>query len=167
MLAPELVALLVARAATIAVAESLTGGLVGAALTDVPGASAVFRGGITAYATDVKAALLEVDDDLLDSHGPVSAEVAAAMARGARRQLGATYGLATTGVAGPGPEAGQEPGTVFVAIAGPDGERGRRCRFSGDRTMIRKQAVAAALALAADALVEVPPGRRAAAEAGS
>ncbi len=84
-----------------AVAESLTGGLVGAAITEVAGASAAFRGGITAYATDLKGSLLGVDPDLLADQGPVSPEVAAAMAEGVREALSADVGLATTGVAGP------------------------------------------------------------------
>ena len=92
-----------------AAAESLTGGLVAAALTDVPGASNAFRGGVVAYATELKAQLLGVDVAMLKRHGPVYAPVAAAMADGVRQRLGATIGVATTGVAGPGP-AGRPPG---------------------------------------------------------
>ena len=101
--AAELIALLAARRQSIAVAESLTGGLLAAALTDVPGASAVFRGGVVAYATELKAVLLGVDRALLAAQGAVSAEVAGAMATGVRDRLGATVGAATTGVAGPDP----------------------------------------------------------------
>ena len=99
--AAELIALLAARRQSLAVAESLTGGLLAGALTDVPGASAVFRGGVVAYATELKAVLLGVDRGLLEAHGAVSAEVAAAMAEGVRSRLGATVGAATTGVAAP------------------------------------------------------------------
>jgi nicotinamide-nucleotide amidase len=144
----HLVALLVEQQATIAVAESLTGGLLGAAITGVPGVSSVFRGGITPYATDLKASLAEVNPDLLARLGPVSAEVALALAHGARSRLDATFGLATTGVAGPDPQAGENPGTVYVACVGVGAERFRRSSFGGDRTMIRQQAVRAALSLA-------------------
>ena len=135
-----------------AVAESLTGGLLGAAITEVAGASGAFRGGITAYATDLKASLLGVDPDLLAEQGPVCPEVAAAMAEGVRRKLMAGYGLSTTGVAGPTPQGGREPGTVYVAFAGPDAARVHGFFFLGDRRMIRKQAVTSALALALESL---------------
>ena len=99
--AQQVVAELTARRQHVAVAESLTGGLLAAALASVPGASVVFRGAIVAYATDLKASLLGVDQAVLDSRGAVSAETAQAMAEGVRSRLGATFGLATTGVAGP------------------------------------------------------------------
>ena len=100
-LAEQILARLRARGHTVAVAESLTGGLVAAALTDIPGASASFRGGVVTYATELKAALLGVDPVMLARHGAVYAPVAAAMAAGVRQRLGATFGVATTGVAGP------------------------------------------------------------------
>jgi len=103
--------------ATLATAESLTGGLLAATLVDVAGASAVFRGGLVPYATDLKAALVGVDQGLLDRVGPVAAEVAAALAEGARQRCGADWGVATTGVAGPDPQDGHPPGTVFVGVA--------------------------------------------------
>ena len=109
---------------TVAVAESLTGGLVVAALVSVPGASAVVRGGVVAYMSDLKASLLGVDPDLLAREGAVHPEVAAAMARGVRERLGADYGVATTGVAGPDPQDGHPVGEVHVAVVGPDGESG-------------------------------------------
>ncbi len=112
------IAALTARGQTIAVAESLTGGLVAAALTAVPGASAVVRGGVVAYATDLKAELLGVPADLLERYGAVHPEVAAAMAAGVRDRLRAGYGLATTGVAGPDPAEGKPVGTVYIAVAG-------------------------------------------------
>ncbi|CAM5438970.1 CinA family protein OS=Streptomyces alboniger OX=132473 GN=CP975_26545 PE=4 SV=1 [Streptomyces alboniger] len=118
--ASELVRILAARGETLAVAESLTGGLVAAELTGVPGASKVFRGSVTAYATDLKRDVLGVDGALLDERGAVDAEVARQMARGVRAVLGADWGIATTGVAGPDPQDGQAVGTVFVAVAGPE-----------------------------------------------
>ncbi|WP_447040351.1 CinA family protein [Streptomyces sp. DSM 118878] len=117
--ASELVRLLAARGETLAVAESLTGGLVAAELTSVPGASKVFRGSVTAYATDLKRDVLGVDGKLLDERGAVDAEVARQMAHGVRGMLGADWGIATTGVAGPDPQDGQAVGTVFVAVVGP------------------------------------------------
>jgi nicotinamide-nucleotide amidase len=111
--------LLAERSATVAVAESLTGGMIGARLTDMPGSSATFAGGIIAYATDLKAGLLGVPEDLLARHGAVHADVAAAMARGVRDRVGATYGLAVTGVAGPEPQDGHPVGTVHLCVAGP------------------------------------------------
>ena len=124
-LAPELARgvheTLLARGETLAVAESLTGGALGAAITAVPGVSATFRGGVTAYATDVKALLLGVDPDLLARRGAVDPDVALQMAVGVRDRLGATWGLSTTGVAGPDPQDGHLPGEVHVAVAGPSG----------------------------------------------
>jgi nicotinamide-nucleotide amidase len=114
--------LLAERSATVAAAESLTGGLLGARLTDMAGSSATFRGGVVAYATELKAGLLGVPRDLLAAHGAVHADVAAAMARGVRDRLGATYGLAVTGVAGPEPQDGRPVGTVHLSVAGPGSE---------------------------------------------
>jgi nicotinamide-nucleotide amidase len=116
-LAAEVLTLLARAGWTVAVAESLTGGLVAAALTDVPGSSVAFRGGVVAYATELKAELLGVDAGMLAAHGPVYAPVAVAMAEGVRKRLGATVGLATTGVAGPGPQDGQPAGTVHIAVS--------------------------------------------------
>jgi nicotinamide-nucleotide amidase len=144
--------LLLARGQTLAVAESLTGGALGAAITEVPGVSATFRGGVVAYATDLKAALLGVDAGLLGERGPVDGDVAAGMAEGARALLGATYGLATTGVAGPDSQAGHPPGEVHVAVAGPRGARRERLQLTGDRAAVRAATVLQALLLAADAV---------------
>jgi nicotinamide-nucleotide amidase len=113
--------LLAERGATVAVAESLTGGLLGAELTAMPGSSATFAGGVIAYATPLKHALLGVPEDLLAAHGAVHPDVAAAMARGVRERLGASYGLAVTGVAGPEPQDGRPVGTVHVAVADSGG----------------------------------------------
>ncbi len=143
-------ALLLERGATVAVAESLTGGLLGAALTSMPGASATFRGGLLVYATDLKETLGGVPGPLLDAEGPVSAEVGAAMAAGVRDRTGATYGVALTGVAGPDPQEGRAPGTVFVAVAGPAGGQVRSLRLTGSRDEIRSAAVDAALDMVRD-----------------
>jgi PncC family amidohydrolase len=137
--------LLAARGATVAVAESITGGLLGAALTDMPGASRTFRGGVLAYATELKESMLGVPGPLLDAEGAVSAQVAAAMAAGVRDRLDATYGVALTGVAGPDAQDGCSPGTVFLAVAGPDDGQVRELSLSGDRTEIRRAAVQSAL----------------------
>ncbi|MFJ3218746.1 CinA family protein [Kitasatospora sp. NPDC086801] len=136
-----------ARGGTLAVAESLTGGLLAAALVDVPGASATFRGSVTAYATELKASVLGVDEGLLAVYGPVHPVVAGQMAEGVRRLLGATYGIATTGVAGPDPQDGQPVGTVHLAVAGPEGTLVSSPRLSGGRARIRHGAVTAALEL--------------------
>ncbi|MFI8404806.1 CinA family protein [Streptomyces sp. NPDC090109] len=119
--AARVLALLAERGQTLAVAESLTGGLVAAELTGVPGASASFRGSVTAYATALKHELLGVDEALLAERGAVDPEVASQMAAGVRARLGADWGIATTGVAGPDPQDGQPVGTVYVAVAGPAG----------------------------------------------
>ena len=145
----EIIGLLVARGQTLAVAESLTGGLVAAALTSVPGSSAAFRGGVVSYATDLKAALLGVPSDLLDRHGAVHPEVASAMAEGAARRLAATFGAATTGVAGPDPADGQPVGTVYIAVSGGPGTKPdvRTLALAGDRRQIRAATVAQLLDL--------------------
>jgi len=148
---PELLRALGERGQTLAVAESLTGGLLAASIVDVAGASAVFRGGFIVYATDLKATLAGVPSSLLAAHGPVHPLVAAALAAGARQRCGADWGLATTGVAGPDPQNGIEPGTVYVAVDGPT-SRVQRLDLTGDRAAIRAATVAAALALLASAL---------------
>jgi nicotinamide-nucleotide amidase len=144
-LAKRVVTVLTERGQTVAVAESLTGGLLAAALVEVPGASAAFRGGIVAYATDLKATLLGVPVTLLDRHGAVHPEVAAAMASGVRTRLNATFGLATTGVAGPDPADGQPVGTVFVAVSSPGAHAPQGLRLDGDRAAIRQQTVVMSL----------------------
>ena len=135
-------------------AESLTGGLVAAALTSVPGASIVLRGGVVAYATDLKAALLGVPAALLARNGPVDPEVAAAMASGVRERLGASYGVSTTGVAGPGPADGKPEGTVFIGVDGPSGAAGSGLQLAGSRQEVREATVRAALSLLVSALLE-------------
>jgi nicotinamide-nucleotide amidase len=162
------------RGQTLAVAESLTGGLLAATIVDVPGASDVFRGGLIVYATDLKVALAGVPPALLAAHGPVHADVAAALAAGARERCAADWGLATTGVAGPNPQSGVPVGTVFLGLAGPAGAKRaagpasglpgaagphgqaevRRLALTGDRAEIRTATVAAALALLRSALAD-------------
>jgi nicotinamide-nucleotide amidase len=150
--AADLVARLRAAGKTVAVAESLTGGLVAAALTDIPGASVVVRGGVLAYATDVKAHVLGVNEVLLAQVGAVDADVAEQMASGVRSLMGATYGLATTGVAGPDRVDGKPVGTVYVAVVGPGSSRVKALSLSGDRGDIRADSVLAALTLLAEEL---------------
>jgi len=146
--AAELLTALERRGWSLAVAESLTGGAVCSALVAVPGASRVLRGGITAYATDLKARLLGVDDVLLDARGAVDPDVAAAMAAGVRERLSADVGLATTGVAGPDAQDGLPPGTVHVAVATPLGVRVESLHLPGGRAAVRAAAVDRAIRLA-------------------
>ncbi|WP_234985693.1 CinA family protein [Demequina sp. NBRC 110051] len=142
------------RAATIACAESLTGGALCARLVDVPGVSDVLRGGVVSYQLAVKSAVLGVPADLLDDPGPVSAQVAAAMATGVRSVCDASLGLSTTGVAGPEPHGGHAPGTVWVGAAWGDDVRTRMVHVDGDRARVRAGAIDAALALALEILEE-------------
>lgn len=140
------VAMLRARGETLAVAESLTGGLLAGRLTDVAGASDVFVGGVTAYATRLKGSLLGVAPDVLAREGAVSPVTAVAMARGVRERLGSSWGLATTGVAGPSEQEGHPVGTVHVALAGPSGAVVTKAlTLPGDRGHVRLLAVVAAL----------------------
>lgn len=143
--AERVIAAALARGVTVCAAESVTGGMVCEALVAVPGASAVVRGGIVAYDEEVKRSALGVGADLLAHDGPVSHSVASAMARGARRALGADYAVATTGVAGPEPHGGQPPGTVVVAVVGPAIDRVATLRIEGDREAVRREATRAAL----------------------
>ncbi|HEY5788408.1 MAG TPA: nicotinamide-nucleotide amidohydrolase family protein [Microlunatus sp.] len=176
-LAADVVRVLRDRDQTLATAESLTGGLVGATLTDVPGASAVYRGGMIVYATELKAELARVSARTLAADGPVAASTAGQLARGAATVCGADWGLATTGVAGPEPQDGHPVGQVFVSVAGPTsngvtagGRRGvvtdtdrwvevRELALTGDRSAIRDQTTRAALLLLLRALgVQHPDG---------
>ena len=140
---------------TLGVAESLTGGDVASALVSVPGASAVFRGGVIAYDSMLKHDLLGVDAAMLASSGAVSAEVAIAMAEGAQQRLGVDLAVATTGVAGPDPDpvSGASPGVVFIAVAGGGlGTLVRELALDGDRAEIRQRATRAALQALRDGL---------------
>ncbi|MFJ8888695.1 CinA family protein [Streptomyces sp. NPDC102402] len=143
------------RGETLAVAESLTGGLVAAELTSVPGASRSFRGSVTAYATPLKRDVLGVDGALLAERGAVDPSVAQAMATGVRRVLGADWGVSTTGVAGPEPQDGKPVGTVFIAVSGPGGVRNvAELRLNGGRADIRKESVRSLLELLSGELGE-------------
>jgi nicotinamide-nucleotide amidase len=136
------------RGLRLATAESCTGGMVGARLTDVPGSSASFVGSIVAYADEVKRSELGVRAELLAEHGAVSAEVAAAMAEGARERLGADVAVAVTGVAGPGGGTPEKPvGRVHLHAAGPDGFLTRMLDLPGERAQIRVRATVTALHL--------------------
>ncbi len=143
--ADRAIAALVAAGATVATAESLTGGLVAAALTSVPGASSVVLGGVVAYDAAVKRAVLGVDAELLRRGGAVQAEVARQMAVGVRSVCGAQWGVATTGVAGPDPADGQPVGTVFVGISGPEGDVVVPLTLRGNREAIRAETVCVCL----------------------
>ena len=155
---------------TIAVAESLTGGLLAGALVDIPGASQVFVGGVVAYNTELKHTLLAVDAQLLEREGPVRAVVAEQMALGVRTAcathrksdghlLHPDLGISATGVAGPDPDAqsGQPAGVVFIGVSSRLGERSERYEFAGDREHIRAQAVDAALEVLHDELLLLDP----------
>ncbi|WP_203335697.1 CinA family protein [Nocardioides limicola] len=134
------------RGLTLAVAESLTAGLLGASVASAPGASLMFRGGVIAYATEVKVEVLGVPESVVSGPGVVSAECAEAMAAGVRRLLGSDWGLATTGVAGPELQEGKPVGTVFLGYAGPDGAGAVELGLTGDRGRIRTVACDRALA---------------------
>jgi nicotinamide-nucleotide amidase len=154
MTAREVLAALESRGQTLAVAESLTGGLLAATIVDVPGASRAFRGGLVVYATDLKAALAGVPPQLLEARGAVDPDVAAALAGGVRQRCGADWGLSTTGVAGPDPQDGKPVGTVYLGVAGPDGfGLVSHLELAGDRAAIRRAAVAGALDLLGRAMV--------------
>jgi len=161
----EVVARLVELGQTVGCAESLTGGLVVARLVDTPGASAVVRGGVVAYATALKASLLGVDAELLASCGAVDPDVAGQMAVGAQQVLEADWGVATTGVAGPEPQDRMPVGCVFVAVAEPGGSVVvERHDLPGGRPEIRAGAVDAALALLAARIAGAPAWSRGAAD---
>ncbi|WP_411151595.1 CinA family protein [Streptomyces sp. A30] len=158
--AVEVVRLLTVKGETLAVAESLAGGSVAAEITAVPGASKAFRGSVTAYATELKHELLGVDATLLAARGAVDPQVASQMAAGVRKALGADWGIATTGVAGPEPQDGKPVGTVFVAVDGPlaessgviGGGKVTALRLNGDRAEIRMESVRSVLALLLEGL---------------
>ncbi|MFV0408013.1 MAG: CinA family protein [Propioniciclava sp.] len=152
-LAERVVETLRERGISLATAESLTGGMIGARITQVPGASEVFVGGVIAYATRLKESLLGVPDELIDIHTVVSEAVARAMAVGLSSRTGADWSVAVTGVAGPGEQSGHAPGEVWIAVVGPvignlpPFELVERYDFEGDRAAVRTQTVDAALAM--------------------
>lgn len=161
-LCEQLVAQAAARDVKIAVAESLTGGLLAGAIVSVPGASRVFAGGIVAYDTALKHSLLGVDSTILRERGPVDEEVAVQMARGVRaacavpeRTGGVELGIATTGVAGPDPDpqSGQPAGVVWISVSLGEESRAVRLSLAGDRASIREASVVAALRAALDIMM--------------
>ncbi|RYP62787.1 hypothetical protein DL771_009563 [Monosporascus sp. 5C6A] len=157
-IATDVVHLLRSAGESVGVAESLTAGGVMAALTSVPGASATFRGGVVSYATPLKQRLLNVDADLIAREGVINAEVAAQMAEGARLittfdGIPTTWGIGTTGVAGPDSQDGKPVGTVFIGIASPEGSRAwGPFSFPGSRERVREATVIEALSRLRDAL---------------
>lgn len=153
--------ILAERGHSLAVAESLTGGLLAAEFVAVPGASRVFNGGVVAYNTATKSSVLGVDAALLAAHGAVNRSVAAEMAAGVCATLAidgvaATYGLSTTGVAGPETQDGHAVGTVFVGVVGPFGVSVHGLHLSGDRAEIRRQTVEAAVRMLLERLINTP-----------
>ena len=163
-LAARLRAACVARGLTVATAESCTGGLVAHALTEVPGSSVYLRGGVVAYSDGVKTALLDVSPEVLAAHGAVSAQVAVAMADGARRRLGTDLGVGVTGVAGPDGGSEAKPvGLVYVAVAGEASHVVRRFLWPHDRSGNKVASAAAAIAMLIEA-ADVAPGGTEAAE---
>ncbi|MBY8859949.1 CinA family protein [Nocardia sp. CA2R105] len=143
--AADLVRRLLSARATVATAESLTAGLLSATIAGVPGASAVLRGGLIVYATDLKHTLAGVDEHLLATEGPVAAGTAEQLAAGARRVCGADWGIGLTGVAGPDSQDGHAVGTVFLGVSGPESTEVLRLKLAGDRWTIRLGAVHAAV----------------------
>ncbi|MDD1478153.1 CinA family protein [Arthrobacter sp. H16F315] len=144
-LAEEAVAGAIGRGLTVATAESLTAGMVAAMLADTPGASGMLQGGVVSYQNTVKADVLGVSRELLETVGAVDGRVAEAMAAGARRICGADVGISTTGVAGPEPHGGKDVGSVFIGVATAEGATSYAYSFEGNRPEIRGQACAAAL----------------------
>lgn len=144
-LATEVIATCDQRGLTVATAESLTGGLLCAALVDVPGASRVVRGGLVAYTPEIKIQWLDVSAELIGEHGTVHREVASQMAQSARGRFDVDRAVSTTGVAGPGSAEGHEAGTVFIAVAGPESIQVHEHHFPGDRAQVRSACVDAAL----------------------
>jgi nicotinamide-nucleotide amidase len=143
---------LLRRHQVVATAESITGGALGDLLTASPGASETYLGGLVTYATEVKVHVLGVPQEVVDEHGVISAECATAMAERVRDLIGSDWGVSTTGVAGPTEQEGRPAGTVFIAVAGPDGSRSRELSLAGDRVQIRSQACTEASRLLLEAV---------------
>jgi nicotinamide-nucleotide amidase len=153
-LAERVHTLLQERGETLATAESLTGGRLAAALTGVPGASKSYVGGVVAYATSVKEAVLGVPEELVTRYGVISAECALAMARGAAGVTGATWGIGTTGVAGPDLQEGKPAGTVHVGLVGPGTSRALALELVGGRDAIQDRTCEVALSALEDMLTQ-------------
>lgn len=149
-----------ATGTTVATAESCTGGLVAHLLTEIPGSSDYFRGGLVTYADDVKSALAGVPVATLAAHGAVSAQVAVAMAHGARERLGTVIAVAVTGVAGPGGGSDAKPvGLTYVAVADGAGDEVRRFQWDGDRAANKRSSADAALELLLERIAAAGPDR--------
>jgi len=147
-LAERLQGLCLGGSLTVATAESCTGGLVANLITEVDGSSGYFLGGVVSYSDDAKRSLLDVHGELIEAHGAVSAQVARAMAEGARRRFGAGLAVAVTGIAGPGGGTPEKPvGLTYVATADEGGAEVRRFNWSGDRTSNKRESARAALEL--------------------
>ncbi|GEP40033.1 competence damage-inducible protein A [Nocardioides psychrotolerans] len=140
------------RGASLATAESLTGGQLAARLTAVPGASETYVGGVVTYATELKVGLLGVARELVERHGVVSAECARAMASGVLLLTGADFAIATTGVAGPGEQEGRPAGTVYVAVAGPGLVQVVALELSGERADVQRRTCEEGLSALAEIL---------------
>lgn len=133
---------------TLAVAESCSGGLIGHLITEVPGSSDYFIGGVISYSNQVKADQLGVEQAILEQHGAVSVQTAEAMAAGIRRLLGTDFGLSVTGIAGPSGGTDQKPvGLTWIGLSAEDGRVAERYLFEGDRSQVKQQAAEAALKL--------------------
>lgn len=158
MTASEAIHLLAATGSTLATAESLTGGRLAAAITEVPGSSGAYVGGVVTYATELKLGLLGVPESVVEKVGVVSAECAAAMAEGACKLTDATYAMATTGVAGPETQEGKPVGTVYVAVAGRTGTATRALELSGSREEIQVETCRQVVDLLLDVLRREEPG---------
>ena len=150
--AAQLVATLQVRGETVATAESLTGGRLASALTEAPGASKSYLGGVVAYATSIKQEVLGVPERLVEEHGVISSECALAMARGVVALTGASWGISTTGVAGPDEQEGEPPGTVHVGVAGPGVSTALALELVGDRKAIQDRTCLEALSALAGML---------------
>lgn len=147
-LCSDVIHALSAKGKTLVTAESLTGGGIGAALTSVPGASAVYMGGVVSYKNEVKEQMLGVEKSVLERNGAVSFPTAEAMVNGVRKLMGSDVAVSVTGLAGPGgDEFGHSVGTVFIGYADQDKTLVKEYRFSGSREEIRGQTVCAALSL--------------------
>ena len=147
------------RAHTVGTAESCTGGLIGHALTGIPGSSAYYLGGVISYSDEVKVEMLGVPPSAIARHGAVSAQVAVAMAEGIRERIGCDYSLSVTGVAGPGGGSDAKPvGLTYVAAAGPDGHEVRRYLWDGDRSANKERSAAAAMELLLELLAGAVTG---------
>lgn len=161
-LAAQIIKTFSVRGLMVGTAESLTGGLLGATLTSVPGSSSTYSGGIIAYSRHAKTSLADVSTSVLDTYSVVSEQTAVDMAMGAQRRLDADWVVAVTGVAGPDPQEGHEPGEVWIAVVGPViGSLGQtiqahRYQFEGDRKSIREQTVESALRMLLSMLSPVP-----------